>query len=147
MKFKVSYSFPIIVIILALVSVFFLTKIQPFNLVIAAVVLVVAAVMVWRIYYDFSSLPKQQTQYVPSPNVNKLMKEAPKEEDGKMKLDDFLKSSPKDFSKEYDLDSKPKKADADPFSAGFSTDKKYNEMKKKALKELKQVIKPNNDSE
>ncbi|MFH1663821.1 MAG: hypothetical protein ABH986_03360 [archaeon] len=150
MKFKLSYSFPVIIVVFALVSVFFLSEIEPFNYVIAAIVLVIAGVMAWRIYYDFSSsLPKkQETGYVPSSKVSSLIKESPKE--SKMKLDDFLKSSPKDFESEKDFESdfekefsfdSGKKDSPDPFSDDSFGDLKYREMKNKALDELKNVLK------
>lgn len=147
MKFKISYSFPVILLILALISVFFLTEIEPFNYVIALIVFVIAAAMSWRIYYDYSSTreKKDEIEYTPSSKVTDLIKDSPKE--SKMKLDDFLKSSPKDLSKEFDLGKdfgkpvKEEKEDLDPFSDAFMEDEKYNQMKKKALKELKDVIK------
>ena len=41
MKFKPVYVFPVILVAMALASVFFLTQIDPFNLVIAAIVFVI----------------------------------------------------------------------------------------------------------
>ncbi len=154
MDFKLSYSFPVILIALALASVFFLTEIEPFNWVISAIVFVIAAVMVWKVYYDFTSTPqKQETEYIPSTNVNEMLKDSPKE--SKIKLEDFLKSSPKDLeSKEFNsksdfgLDSDEvfsdsgNKNETDPFSDQGFEDEKYKEMKKKALSELKDIIKP-----
>ncbi len=145
MKFKVSYSFPAILFILALISVFFLIEIQPFNYIIALIVFVIAGVMAWRIYYDYSSTQENKTEieYKPSAKVTDLIKDSPKE--SKMKLDDFLKSSPKDLTKEFDfgedLEKPVEKDGLDPFSDAFMEDEKYNAMKKKALKELKDVIK------
>ena len=77
MKFKISFLFPVIVIILAIVSIIYLTEIEPFNYVIAAVVVVLALAMAWRIYYDFSSekeTEKTSTEYHPSSKVTDLLK-------------------------------------------------------------------------
>jgi uncharacterized membrane protein YraQ (UPF0718 family) len=147
MKFKIKYVFPVILVVLALISVVFLPEIEPFNFVVALIVFVIAAVMVWRIYYDLSSVPKkQETEYVPSSNVSELLKDSPK--DSKIKLDDFLKSSPKDlsskdFGKEFDFSgSSEEPKEIDPFSEEALEQQKYNEMKKKVLKELRDVVKP-----
>jgi len=136
MEFRLKYTFPVIIIILGIVSIFFLTKIDPFNLVIAAVVFVIAGIMIWRIYYDFSSVPeKTEVEYAPSGNVSQLMKDSPKEAESKMKLDDFLKSSPKSISLS-------ESKNQNPFSSDSNTDLEYKKMKAEALKELKGVIKP-----
>lgn len=128
---------------MALASVFFLTQIDPFNLVIAAIVFVIAVAMVWRIYYDVFSAPKkQETDYTPSNEVDSLIKEPPKQ--SKMKLDDFLKSSPKSFDEEFDLSAPGK--EEDPFARDSLKDESYEEMKEKALKELKDVLKPKKES-
>ncbi|PIN98415.1 MAG: hypothetical protein COT90_04415 [Candidatus Diapherotrites archaeon CG10_big_fil_rev_8_21_14_0_10_31_34] len=151
MKFKISFTFPVIVIILSIISVVFLTEIEPFNYVVAAVVFVIALAMAWRIYYDFTSereQVKEQTEYQPSAKITGVLKESPKE--SKMKLDDFLKSSPKsmqskDFDKEFDfsLDEKADLKEENPFTSdGGASDQKYKLMKQEALKELKDVIKP-----
>jgi hypothetical protein len=144
MEFKPVYVFPVILVVMALASVFFLTQIAPFNLVIAAVVFVIAAAMVWRIYYDVSSIPKKQEteDYTPSSEVNSLIKEPPKQ--SKMKLDDFLKSSPKSFDEEFDLSTPGK--EENPFTQDSLKDESYETMKEKALKELKGVIKPKKES-
>ncbi len=136
MEFKIKYAFPVIILILGIASIFFLTKIDPFNLVIAAVIFVIAAIMVWRIYYDFSSAvpAKTEVEYAPSGNVSELIKESPKEAESKMKLDDFLKSSPKNLSLG--------KEEKNVFSSDFTSDLEYKKMKAEALKELKGVIKP-----
>lgn len=148
MEFKISFIFPVIVIVLALISVFYLTEIDPFNYVIATVVFVLAMAMAWRIYYDLSSEAsgiKEETEYKPSSKVTELIKETPKE--SKVKLDDFVKSSPKDmqskdFQEEFDFSKETEVKEKDPFEAEESVaEDKYKQMKQKALKELKDVIK------
>jgi len=148
MKFKISFIFPVIVIILAVVSVIYLTEIEPFNYVIAAVVVVLALAMIWRIYYDVTSEreeTREQTEYKPSAKVTDLLKESPKE--SKVKLDDFLKSSPKDLASDdfgkFDFEEESSATKKNPFTAEYpAEEQKYEKMKEEALKELKDVIKP-----
>jgi len=151
MKFKVTFIFPVIIFVLALVSVFYLTEIEPFNYVIAAVVVVIALAMAWRIYYDFVSERESSdttAEYEPSARVTGLIKESPKE--SKIRLDDFLRSSPKDLKetglgKGMDLRFQENFSpeEKNPFSFESSgEEEKYKAMKEKALKELKDVIKP-----
>ncbi len=144
MKFKISFIFPIIIIILAVISVIYLIEIEPFNYVISAVISVIALAMFWRIYYDVASEKeslKTTAEYSPSSKITDLMKETPKE--SKMKLDDFLKSSPKDLSSknlEKDFGFAPE--EKNPFSPEDFEEDKYKKMKEEALKELRNVIKP-----
>ncbi len=155
MEFKLSYSFPVIIVILAVISVLFLTEIEPFNYVISGIILIIAAVMGWRIYYDFTSSRETQKDFEPSDNVKELLSQPPKQ--SKMKLDDFLKSSPKSFSSKPENDfsfsddfsgekPKPKNTipsdEPDPFSDDALRRMEYLSMKKKMLNELKDVIKP-----
>jgi len=115
-------SLTVLVIILGIAEIVFLSKIEPYNYVFAAIVFIIAIVMAVKVFS--ARAPKEasvQQQKEPETiefRPQELSAEefiesskATGEEEGKMSLDEFILSSPKEFKEKKAEESTEKKLD------------------------------------